>query len=66
MKWSERSVFLEPESVTYRDTLAELCHVLGEHKQAWQIESDCLLDDSGQWHLHQQIEKYRQAMESKQ
>ena len=66
VKWSERSVFLEPESVTYRDTLAELCHVLGEHKQAWQIESDCLLDDSGQWHLHQQIEKYRQAMESKQ
>jgi hypothetical protein len=65
MKWSERSVFLEPESVTYRDTLAELCHLLGEHKQAWQIESDCLLDDSSQWHLHQQIEKYRQAMESK-
>ena len=31
-------------------------------EEALQIEQACLLDDPTQWHLHEQIEKYSQAI----
>ncbi|WP_182867586.1 hypothetical protein [Stieleria mannarensis] len=59
---SERAVMLEPDSVIFRDTLAEVLHLLGRTDQALAIESACLLDEPDQWHLHQQIEKYQQLL----
>ncbi len=59
---SENAVRLEPDSAIFRDTLAEVLFQLGRRKEALQVEESCLLDDPGQWHLHQQIEKYRQAL----
>jgi hypothetical protein len=35
---------------------------LGRKEEALQIEEGCVLDDPGQWHLHEQIEKYRAAI----
>jgi tetratricopeptide (TPR) repeat protein len=55
------AVQTEPESTTYRDTLAEVLFLLGRCEEALQIEQACLLDDPGQWHLHEQIEKYTKA-----
>ncbi len=56
---SEQTVYIEPESVIYRDTLAELLFLLGRKKEALQVEEACLLDDPTQWHLHKQVDKYR-------
>lgn len=58
---SERSVFWEPDSPIYRDTLAELLFALERPYEALLIEEACLLDDPGEWHFHEQIKKYREA-----
>lgn len=59
---SERAVYAEPESAIYRDTLAEVLFLLGRTEEALQVERGCVLDDPGQWHLHQQIDKYEAAL----
>ena len=56
---SRKAVARHPESAVYRDTLAEILFRGGHAEQAARIESDCLLDDFGQWHLHQQLERFR-------
>lgn len=56
---SRQAVYHEPQSVVYRDTLAEVLFRLGRHQEALQVERGCLLDDPSQWHLHQQVEKYQ-------
>ena len=58
---SQRAVSLQPDSAVYRDTLAEVLFRLGRRKEAILIERACLLDDPGQWHLHEQIEKFTRA-----
>lgn len=58
LQLSRRAVRLEPDSAVYRDTLAEILFLKQETDQAIQIETHCLLDDPGQWHLHQQIQKF--------
>ncbi|MDG2220629.1 MAG: hypothetical protein P8L85_04575, partial [Rubripirellula sp.] len=65
LKLSTIAVTAEPESAIYRDTLAELLFLLGRKQEALQIEQSCLLDDPDQWHLHEQIEKYQQALTEK-
>lgn len=55
---STRAVTLEPDSAIYRDTLAEVLFLQGDAQQALEIEKACILDDPGQWHLHQQIERF--------
>lgn len=55
---SKLAVTLEPDSAIYRDTLAEVLFLKGDAKQALEIEKACILDDPGQWHLHQQIERF--------
>lgn len=62
LELAERAVHAEPESAIYRDTLAEVLFLLGRTQEALQIEQGCVLDDPSQWHLHQQIEKYAQAI----
>lgn len=62
LELSQRAVMLEPDSVVYRDTLAEVLHLLGHNDQALAIESACLLDDPDDWHLYQQIEKYQELL----
>ena len=64
LKLATFAVRAEPESTTYRDTLAEVLFLLGRTEEALQIEKACLLDDPGQWHLHEQIEKYTEALQS--
>ena len=60
---ANRAVTIKPDSATYRDTLAEVLFLLGRTQEALQIEQACLLDDPDQWHLHEQIEKYRDALD---
>ena len=62
LRLSELAVYVEPDSAIYRDTLAEVLFQLGRKKEALQVEQACLLDDPTQWHLHQQIEKYSEAI----
>ncbi|MCP4943208.1 MAG: hypothetical protein GY924_14675 [Planctomycetaceae bacterium] len=57
------AVRAEPESTTYRDTLAEILFLLGRKEEALQIEQACLLDDPGQWHLHEQIKKFANGIQ---
>ncbi len=57
------AVRAEPESTTYRDTLAEILFLLGRKEEALQIEQACLLDDPGQWHLHEQIKKFANGVQ---
>ena len=59
---AENAVYVEPESAIYRDTLAEVLFLLGRKSEALDVERGCLLDDPGQWHLHEQIEKYESAL----
>ncbi|MCS7471230.1 hypothetical protein NZK35_31625 [Stieleria sp. ICT_E10.1] len=63
LELSERAVLLEPDSVIYRDTLAEVLYLLGRTQEALAIESACLLDEPDEWHLHEQIEKYRKLLQ---
>ncbi len=62
LELSETAVMLQPDSVVFRDTLAELLHLTGRTAEALAIETACLLDEPDEWHLHQQIEKYRDAL----
>jgi tetratricopeptide (TPR) repeat protein len=64
LQLSRRAVYCQPESAIYRDTLAEVLFRLNRKREALQIEEACLIDDPSQWHLHQQVEKYREASES--
>ncbi|MCG8652919.1 MAG: hypothetical protein MI861_23970 [Pirellulales bacterium] len=57
-----QAVDVEPESAIYRDTLAEVLFLLGRKQEALQVEESCIIDDPGQWHLHEQIKKYREAL----
>lgn len=66
LKLATLAVRVEPESTTYRDTLAEILFLLGRTKEALQIEQACLLDDPGQWHLHEQIKKFAKGVEEDQ
>ena len=59
---AEQAVYCEPESTTYRDTLAEVLFLLDRKNEALEIETACLLDDPAEWHLHQQIKKYREQV----
>jgi len=58
LRLARRAVSIEPDSAIYRDTLAELLAMTGHPEQAAQIERACVLDDPGQWHLHQQIRRF--------
>ncbi len=63
LRLSELAVYVEPESAVYRDTLAEVLFRLGRKEEALQIEKACLLDDPSQWHLHEQVRKYTEALQ---
>jgi len=60
LRISSRAVFYEPESTIYRDTLAEVLYRLGRKDEAIEIEKACLLDDPAEWHVHEQIRRFRE------
>ncbi|TWU43267.1 hypothetical protein Q31b_23050 [Novipirellula aureliae] len=62
-KMAEQAVYFEPDSAIFRDTLAEILYQQGRKTEALQIERACILDDPGQWHLHEQIKKYAAELE---
>jgi predicted Zn-dependent protease len=62
LQLSKTAVMLEPDSVVFRDTLAEVLHLLGRTDQALEIESACLLDETDEWHIHEQVAKYRKLL----
>jgi len=64
LKFARHAVDRQPDSAIYRDTLAEVLFQLGRIDEALQIEQACVLDDPGQWHLHEQIHKYKTALRS--
>lgn len=64
LQLSQQAVYAEPESAIYRDTLAEVLFLLDRKREALQVERGCLLDDPGQWHLHEQVEKYEQSIQA--
>lgn len=53
-----RATYLQPDSISYRDTLAEVLYRQGRREEALLIERHCLLDEAGEWHLHEQIERF--------
>ena len=59
LRWSRRSVAIEPDTAIYRDTLAEILFRQGKVDQAIQIEQACLLDSPGEHHLYEQIERFQ-------
>ncbi len=59
---SEQTVFFEPDSAVYRDTLAEILFRLDRREEALHVEESCLLDDPTEWHVHVQVKKYREAL----
>lgn len=58
LELSRRAVYFSPESTVYRDTLAEVLFRLNRGDEAIAIEQACLLDDPGQWHLHEQLRRF--------
>ncbi len=62
LQLSKHAVWLEPDSVSYRDTLAEILFRRGRVEEALVIEQHCLLDEPNQWHLHEQIGKFKSAL----
>lgn len=60
---SKRTVYFSPDSTVYRDTLAEILFRLGRVDEAIAIEQACLLDQSGEWHTHEQLRRFRGAQE---
>ncbi len=59
LRYAQRAVRGEPDSTVYRDTLAEILFRLNRKDEAIAIEQACLLDDPAEWHVHQQIERFR-------
>lgn len=62
LRLSRQAVDREPESSIYLDTLAEVLFRMGKPKIALVIEEQSIIDDPDQWHLHQQIERFRKAV----
>lgn len=60
LELSRRACYLEPDSVTYRDTLAEILFRMGRKEEALAIERACLLDEPNMWHLHEQIARFEE------
>ena len=61
LAFSSRAVFYEPDSTIYRDTLAEILFRQGRREEAIALEKACLLDDPGEWHVHEQIKRFTEA-----
>lgn len=58
---ARRAVFLVPDNVSYRDTLAELLFRVGRRGEAVEIQRQCLRDQPDLWHIHEQIERFSKA-----
>ena len=58
---ARRAVFLVPDSVSYRDTLAELLFRVDRPSEAIEIQRQCLVDQPDLWHIHEQIERFSGA-----
>ncbi|WP_236621288.1 O-linked GlcNAc transferase [Rhodopirellula sallentina] len=58
LELARHAVRFEPDSSIYRDTLAEILARMGNPGEALLIERGCLIDDPGQWHLYEQVERF--------
>lgn len=56
---SWRAVYFAPDSSVYRDTLAEVLFRQGRTAEAIAIAEACLIDDPGEWHIRQQLRRFR-------
>lgn len=61
LQWSQRTVFSYPDSTIYRDTLAEVLFRLGRVDEAILLSEACLRDEPGEWHTHEQLQRFRAA-----
>ncbi|TWT72873.1 tetratricopeptide repeat protein [Allorhodopirellula solitaria] len=62
LRLSRHAVRFEPDSAIYRDTLAEILARQEQYEQALRIERGCVIDDPGQWHLHEQVKRFQQKL----
>lgn len=60
-EWSWRTVWLTPDSSVYRDTLAEIWYRRGRTDDAIALAEACLLDQPGEWHIREQLRRFRGA-----
>jgi len=61
LSFSQRAVYLAPDSTVYRDTLAEVLFRLRRIDEAIAMEEACLIDEPGEWHTHEQLRRFRAA-----
>ncbi len=62
LELSERTVLHYPDSTVYRDTLAEILFRLGRIDEAILLIEACLRDSPGEWHSHEQLQRFRKAL----
>ncbi len=62
LQMSKQAVFYNPDSTIYRDTLAEVLFRLNRKAEAIAIEKACLLDDPGEWHVHEQLKRFENTL----
>ena len=63
LKLAVQAVRCQPELTIYRDTLAEVLFRLGRVGEAIKIEEACLLDSPNDWHVHQQIKRFKSRLD---
>lgn len=61
LRFSQRAVYCAPDSTVYRDTLGEVLFRLGRVDEAVAIAQACLLDQPGEWHVHEQLRRFQAA-----
>lgn len=62
LRLARQATRLDPKSAIYRDTLAEILARQGKFEEALQIERGCVVDDPGQWHLHEQVNRFEKKL----
>jgi tetratricopeptide (TPR) repeat protein len=55
----QRAILLEPDSSSYRDTLADVLFITGQREQAITVEQHTIFDEPDMWHLHQQVQRFQ-------
>lgn len=61
LRLARTAVYFQPDSTVYRDTLAEVLYRQGRAAEAIAILQACLIDDPGEWHVHEQLQRFRGA-----
>jgi tetratricopeptide (TPR) repeat protein len=64
LRFSRQAVYFAPDSTVYRDTLAEVLFRLDRVDEAIAIAKACLIDEPGEWHVHEQLRRFQAAQQN--